>query len=94
MGKMLTVEVDDEFAKQIDSVISSSKLYSSRSEFLKDSMRKNLSEMLGMSESLKKLRASTEELYRKVKARGGPRKISRKERDELAMQFAREKGLI
>ena len=93
MGKMLTVEVDDNYAKGIDRLISSTGFYSSRSEFLKDSIRKNLAEMLGMSESLKLIRKETEKLAVKVRARGGPIQISKRERLLMAKRFAKEKGI-
>ena len=90
---MLSVEVEDSYAEEIDGLISYTKFYSSRSEFLKDSIRKNLIEMAAAGKELRLIRAETEKLAAKVAARGGVKKISVRERDALARKFAREKGL-
>lgn len=93
--KMLSVAVDESYAKTIDEVIASSKMYSSRSEFLKDSIRKNLAEMLKFSKDLGKINEETEKLYLKIKQRGFKGKnLSLKEREKIARQFIKEKGLF
>lgn len=94
MGKMLTVEVDDSFAKTIDNVVLSTKLYSSRSEFLKDSIRKNLAEILKFNEDLKKIHVQTQKLALKAKKRGFNGKLPvLEERQKLARDFLKEKGI-
>ncbi|MCR4368829.1 MAG: ribbon-helix-helix domain-containing protein [archaeon] len=93
MGKMLTVEVDDAYARGIDKLISSTGLYSSRSEFLKDAIRKNLAEMIGMSDGLRLIHEETEKLAAKVRERGGPIKMTKKQREALARKFMKEKNI-
>ncbi|MEK6958212.1 MAG: ribbon-helix-helix protein, CopG family [archaeon] len=90
---MLTVEVDDSYARVIDKAIADTRLYSSRSEFLKDSIRKNLVDMLSISESFRKFHEETEKLAKIVKERGGPRKISRAQREALAKKFMKENNI-
>lgn len=91
---MLTVEVEDSFAERIDEVISSTKIYSSRSEFLKDSIRKNISEILKFNEGLKKIHLATKKIAFKAKKRGFSGKLpSLKERGKLAKEFLKQKGL-
>ncbi len=87
---MLTVEVDDSYAKEIDRLVSSTHLYSSRSEFLKDSIRKNLIEMTTVSKELMLIHAETENLRSKVMQRGGLKKLSPKQRDALAKKYIKE----
>lgn len=92
--KMLTVAIDESYAKAIDSAIASSKAYSSRSEFLKDAIRKNLSEMLKFNVDLRKIHEESEKLAMKARARGfSSRKISVEERERIAREFAREKKI-
>ena len=94
MAKMLSVEVDESYAKAIDRLISSSKLYSSRSEFLKDSIRKNLVEMFRVNKDLKKIHFESEKLAANAMKNGfNGKKISNTERELLAKEFLKEKGL-
>jgi Arc/MetJ-type ribon-helix-helix transcriptional regulator len=86
--KMLSVAVDETYARAIDEVIKSTKIYSSRSEFLKDAIRKNLAEILRLGEDLKKIHEESEKLAVKAKARGFKGKqLSRSERAKLAREF-------
>jgi len=91
---MLSVAVDESFASAIDRMISSSGVYSSRSEFLKDSMRKNLAEMMVVSEDLRKIRESAEKLFKKARARGYKGGLlTRKEKEKIAREFVKKNGL-
>ncbi|MCR4336021.1 MAG: hypothetical protein NUV57_05820 [archaeon] len=86
--KMLSVAVDESFANAIDRMISSSKIYSSRSEFLKDSMRKNLAEMMVVSEDLKIIRRESEKFFKIARQRGYKGGLlTRKEKAEIAREF-------
>ena len=67
--KMLTVEVDEKYAKAIDKAIAKTKLYSSRSEFLKDSIRKNFREMLRTDEDFRKIDEASEKLAKIARER-------------------------
>ena len=80
--KMLSVAVDERLAKSIDSAIASSGLYSSRSEFLKDAIRKNLSKLVEQDEDLKAIRESVARLRKKAVFRP----MTPEERDALAMK--------
>ena len=91
---MLSVEVQDSCAKAIDAIVASSGLYSSRSEFLKDSIRKNLSDATQMSESLKSIRRGAEKLAAEARKRGYKGGLpTREERDRFARQYAKENGI-
>jgi len=91
---MLSVEVDDRLAKAIDNVVAISGAYSSRSEFLKDSIRKNLAETREMSEWMKNFRESTKKLAALARSRGYKGGLlTRKEKDKIAGEFIKERGL-
>jgi len=91
---MLSVEVDDRLAKAIDNVVAISGAYSSRSEFLKDSIRKNLAETREMSEWMKNFRESTKTLAALARSRGYKGGLlTRKEKDKIAGEFIKERGL-
>ena len=91
---MLTVEVDDKYAKAIDSVIAKSRMYSSRSEFLKDAIRKNLAETAELDEGLRKIREGAIELGRLARSRGWNGKLlTKKEKDAIAREFIKENGI-
>jgi Arc/MetJ-type ribon-helix-helix transcriptional regulator len=88
---MISFEVSDAFAEAIDAFISYSGIYSSRSEFLKDSVRKNLEETKKTSEFIQELRKSSIELAKKAKAKGWDGKmLSKEERDKLAWEFIKK----
>jgi len=92
--KMLSVAVEDDFAKAIDKTIKCSGLYSSRSEFLKDSIRKNLTATMKMSDSLKSIREGAEKLASLARQRGFTGKLpSKREREKFAKEFIKEHGL-
>ena len=88
---MLSVQVEDSLAKNIDSAVKSSGLYSSRSEFLKDAIRKNLQDTLMLDEEFRKVHEWAEGLRNRLKADGiTPRHLSRKERAEIADEYLKE----
>jgi len=92
--KMLSVAVDEALAMKIDEFINYSRLYSSRSEFLKDAIRKNLSTGLELSEDLKKIREGAEKLAAKARERGYKGGFpSIKEREKIARKFIKEHNL-
>ena len=84
---MLSVAVDERLAKSIDSAIASSGLYSSRSEFLKDAIRKNLSKLVEQDEDLKAIRESVARLRKKAVYRP----MTQAERDALAEDFMKSR---
>ncbi|MBU2476966.1 ribbon-helix-helix domain-containing protein [Candidatus Micrarchaeota archaeon] len=91
--KMLTVEMDERFVEVIDRLIKSSGMYSSRSEFLKDSIRKNYEELIKHDKDLLKIHQAGKELAetaRKRGAKGGL--LSKKEKDEIAREYMKEKA--
>ncbi|MFH1663304.1 MAG: ribbon-helix-helix domain-containing protein [archaeon] len=93
--KTLTVAVDSEYVKTLDTVIKSSKLYSSRSEFIKDAVREKLAELMKLNDDLSDIRAAAKRLAKKAKSRGWDGKtisIPRKEKERIANEFMREKG--
>ena len=92
--KMLTVEVDEKYAKAIDKAIAKTKMYSSRSEFLKDSIRKNYLEMLLTDEDFRKMHEETAKLAKIARERGYKGGLlTRKERHKIAREFLKENGL-
>lgn len=89
---MLSVEVNDSLVKTIDRAVKRSGLYSSRSEFLKDAIRKNLLETLLLDNDFRKMHEGFEELRKKSLARGYGGKIpTMSERDGIAREFIKEK---
>lgn len=91
--KMLSVQVDDKFVQLIDEVVKLSGLYSSRSEFLKDALRKNVAQMQEMLESRKAMRESAKRLGEKARATGWNGELpTRKERIKIADEFMKKKG--
>jgi len=92
---MLSVAVDDKFAMAIDDVIKLSGTYSSRSEFMKDSLRKNIEQTNKFSEDIKRGRESTRKLAALAKSRGFTGRMpTQRERDKVALEYLKENGLI
>jgi len=98
---MLTVQVNDSLAKAIDDLIKADKLYGSRSEFLKDAIRKNLLYVLDFQEklktnpSLKKIHDDAEKLALTSKQRGFTGKVpSKDEMTKWAIESDLKKGFI
>lgn len=91
--KMVTVAVDERFVKSIDRLIDSTGLYSSRSEFLKDAIRKNYEELIKHDEGRWKIHQAGKELFKLAKKRGYKGGLlSKKEKDEIAREYMKKKG--
>ena len=89
--KMLTVEVDEKYAKSIDKAIAKTKMYSSRSEFLKDSIRKNYLEMLKTDGDFRRMHEETIKLAKIAKERGYKGGLlTRKEKDKIAREYLKK----
>jgi len=85
---MVTVAVDERFVKSIDALIDSTGLYSSRSEFLKDAIRKNYEELIKHDKDLLKIHEAGKELAALAKQRGYKGGLlSKKEKDEIARKY-------
>ena len=93
MVKMLTVQVEDALLCAIDDVVAMG-FYSSRSEFLKDSIRKGIENHIAMTESYKKVHVESEKLRTEFMAKGKKiKKLSRKQRADLADELMNKKSL-
>ena len=91
---MLSVEVHDSLVKTIDNTIKKTGLYSSRSEFLKDAIRKNLLETLMLDKDFRKIHEAAEELRKKAYARGYDGRMPTKaERDKIAREFVKKHNI-
>ena len=91
---MLSVEVDENYAKVIDKAIAASGLYSSRSEFLKDSIRKNLVDTIELSGSLEKFREGAKKLGAKARQKGyAGGLLSKEEKEKIALEFIKKHRL-
>jgi Arc/MetJ-type ribon-helix-helix transcriptional regulator len=92
--KMLSVAVDEKFASAIDNCIKATGAYSSRSEFMKDSLRKNL-EQAERLEWRKRFEEDTEKLAALARKRGYKGGFpSQEQRDKWAVEYLKEKGLM
>jgi Arc/MetJ-type ribon-helix-helix transcriptional regulator len=92
--KMLSVQVEDQLAAEVDRVIEESGFYSSRSEFLKDSIRRLIDEVREHAAYRKKVREAFRELARKAKARGWDGKMpTREEREKIADEYVRKNNI-
>ena len=92
--KMLSVGVEDKFASIIDEFIAKSGRYSSRSEFLKDSIRKNLDEQMKSEEWRKSFMEGILELRKKAYANGYDGSLlTQKERAKIADEYFAKKGI-
>ncbi len=91
---MLSVEVDENYARAIDKAIAASGLYSSRSEFLKDSIRKNLVDTIELSGNLEKFREGAKKLGAKAMKRGFDGSLlSKEEKEKIALEFIKKHSL-
>ena len=91
---MLSVAIDERFVKVIDELISKSGMYSSRSEFLKDSIRKNFDELLKTDEDLRKIHEGLQKLKKLAYERGyDGRMPTREEREKIAREFVKENNI-
>ncbi len=91
--KMLSVQVHEKMAEQIDSLISRSGLYSSRSEFLKDAIRKCIMELETLPDERLKSRLALRKLAMKAYDRGyRGEELTREKRAEIADEYLKKKG--
>jgi Arc/MetJ-type ribon-helix-helix transcriptional regulator len=92
--KMLSVGVEDKFASIIDEFIKKSGRYSSRSEFLKDSIRKNLDKQIESEEWRKSFMEGILDLRKKAYARGFDGRFpTREERAKIADEWIKENNI-
>ena len=85
---MVSFEVEDGLLKAIDAHIKSRGFYSSRSEFFKDSVRRNLEER---EKWLRDFRASALELRKIAISRGMPTTpVTQEERDAFAKEYMKK----
>jgi len=94
---MLSFEVDDAFANAIDSLLKETKSYSSRSEFLKDSVRKNL-DAQSKKKRLQEMHewALSMNKVAKQRAKEHGKKLhmpTYAERDAIALEYLKENGI-
>lgn len=90
---ILSVEVEDAFVKAIDNTIKKTGLYSSRSEFIKDSLRKNLNETFNQNEFRKNFLMQIKKLRKTSFAKGyDGHTPTYEERDEIAKEFLKKKA--
>lgn len=93
MGTLTTV-VDDEFIKMIDRVVKESRMYSSRSEFLKDAVREKYEELMLSNPKIKEIRLATRELARKARENGWDGSaMTREDREKIARKYMKRKGI-
>ncbi len=86
--KMLSVAMHESFARELDRLIAESGLYSSRSEFLKDAIRKNYLELVRSTPNLMEIRAVAEAFAAEAKKKGAAgKKPSTEERERWAKEF-------
>ena len=94
LAKMLSVAVHEDYAKSLDRVIKLTGAYSSRSEFLKDAIRKNFEEMLKMDADLRSIHESAKKFAAEARARGYKGGLlSKRERTKIAKEYLRERGI-
>jgi Arc/MetJ-type ribon-helix-helix transcriptional regulator len=92
--KMLSVQVEDAFVNEIDELVKESGQYSSRSEFMKDSIRKNIEKVQESIAYRKKVREAFKRLAQKARARGWDGTMpTREERDRIAEEFVRKNNI-
>ena len=94
MGTLTTV-VDDKYIKLIDSVIFEGKQYSSRSEFLKDSVRKNLEQAIQFNKELRELKSVSRKFAEgAIKNGWDGTLLTREDKIKAADDLFRKKGWI
>ena len=91
--KTLTIVVDESFVETLDKLLQESKLYSSRSEFLKDAIREKMIELLLANKDLRPIYLASRKLAAKAKAAGWNGKPpTREQREQAFQEFLKEKG--
>lgn len=90
---MVSFEIDDKFLTAIDKLLEKSRKYGSRSEFIKEAVRKNYKE-LDSEEWKKKFREEVEKMREKAYSRGYKGGFpTHEERDKWAKEYMKEKGI-
>ena len=90
---MLSVQVDDKLVDSVDKAIKDTGYYSSRSEFLKDAIRKNLLELLLQSPSFREMHEASEAFRKSGRERGLNQKpFSKLEREKMVRAYTKERG--
>ena len=89
----LTMVMQDDFIKQLDQAIKESKMYSSRSEFLKDAVRAKLKELEENKEKIKKMHEATRQIGLSALKKGWNGELpTREHREKIFEEFIKEKG--
>ncbi|MFH0970841.1 MAG: ribbon-helix-helix domain-containing protein [Candidatus Diapherotrites archaeon] len=92
--KMLSVQVEDKMASKIDALVSRSGLYSSRSEFLKDAIRKCIVELETLSDERLHSRLALRTLALTAYDRGyRGEELTREQRAKIADEFLKKKSV-
>lgn len=92
--KMLSFAVEDKMAETIDLVVSKSGNYSSRSEFLKDSVRLNLVRQTEVEGNMKDFLTGFSKLRKKAYAKGYDGHLpTQEEKAKIAMDYFKEKRI-
>lgn len=89
----LSVLVEDEFVKNVDAVLRRTKLYSSRSEFIKDAVREKTLELMEKQQQLEEFRKGVKKLARLAKKRGYKGGfLTREQKIKVANEMLKEHG--
>ena len=89
----LSVLVDREFVRDVDAVLQKTRIYSSRSEFIKDAIRERMIELSKTADELRNIRKATKKLARLAVKRGyNGEPLTRKERIGIANEMLIEHG--
>ncbi len=89
----LSVNVDKKFVKLIDLIINESKMYSSRSEFLKSAIREKLEKQEELNRRLN-LKKTVKEIGLNALNRGWSGKLlTKKEKRKIADEYLKKKGI-
>ena len=93
MVKMLTVQVEDAFAKDIDRIVSMG-TFSSRSEFIKDSIRASIDKQREREEWRESFDKSIKKIRKNALAKGWNGKLpTKEERAKIADEWLEERGM-
>ncbi|MBI2529978.1 MAG: hypothetical protein HYW05_02445 [Candidatus Diapherotrites archaeon] len=93
--RTLTTVVKDEYVELLDKAISNSRMYSSRSEFLKDAVREKLEKLIKFNEETADIRVGARKLAALAKARGWDGSlITREEKEKAHQELLKKKGFI
>lgn len=87
--EQFAITAEPELMKRVDEFIKENKLYSSRNDFVRESIREHLREV-----QRTKIREVFHEWAEEIKAKGKvPHLLSPEEKDEIAHELMKEKGL-